>query len=322
MESRLVKFLKDFMLPTAIVSGISLYLLYHFIPGLHFAGGVLHKTAVEGQRILVALMLFLQFVKISPHDLKFTKWHLGAILFQGLSFVAVALIAVHTKDQGIKILLECAMLCLICPTASAAGVITERLGGNLAQTVTYVVMINVLATFLIPAIIPLVKPSANLPFWTYVWKIGLRIFPVLILPSILAWTIRYTTHHLQRWLMRHAHWSFYIWGICLTLAMSLATRALISSGLSLGLIGCIVLVSMGCCALQFAAGRKSSSDPVTKITAGQALGQKNTGFLIWLGYSYMTPVTSVAGGLYAIWQNLFNSWELYEKNHRNDGSRK
>jgi BASS family bile acid:Na+ symporter len=43
------------------------------------------------------------------------------------------------------------------------------------------------------------------------------------------------------------------------------------------------------------------------------LGQKNTGFLIWLGYNYMTPVTSVAGGLYAIWQNLYNSWELYQK---------
>ena len=48
-----------------------------------------------------------------------------------------------------------------------------------------------------------------------------------------------------------------------------------------------------------------------EITAGQALGQKNSGFLIWLGYSYMTPVTSVAGGLYSIWQNIINSLELY-----------
>lgn len=52
------------------------------------------------------------------------------------------------------------------------------------------------------------------------------------------------------------------------------------------------------------------------VTAGQALGQKNSGFLIWLGYSYMTPVTSVAGGLYSIWQNVINSLELYEQSHR------
>lgn len=49
------------------------------------------------------------------------------------------------------------------------------------------------------------------------------------------------------------------------------------------------------------------------VTAGQALGQKNSGFLIWLGYSYMTPVTSVAGGLYSIWQNIINSLESTSK---------
>lgn len=315
MQSRTVSFIKDFMLPIAIVSGISLYLIYHFSPFLHSAGPVLSKVTVEVQRLLVALMLFLQFVKISPHDLGFTRWHLRALLFQSVTFVGFALIAMTTQDEGIRILLECAMLCLICPTAAAAGVITERLGGNLAQTVSYVVIINTIATFLIPAIIPMVKPSAELSFWAYVWRIGLKIFPILILPSVLAWTIRYTTHRLQRWLMRHAHWSFYIWGICLTLAMTLATRALVVSHLSIGIIACIVLISMGCCAVQFAFGRKSSVDPVTKVTAGQSLGQKNTGFLIWLGYNYMTPVTSVAGGLYAIWQNIFNSWELYEKNH-------
>ena len=30
----------------------------------------------------------------------------------------------------------------------------------------------------------------------------------------------------------------------------------------------------------------------------------------------MTPVTSIAGGLYAIFQNLYNSWEIYRKEHR------
>ena len=70
---------------------------------------------------------------------------------------------------------------------------------------------------------------------------------------------------------------------------------------------------MFACFFQFWAGHRAHKDKVESLTAGQALGQKNTGFLIWLGYNYMTPVTSVAGGLYAIWQNLYNSWELYRK---------
>ena len=95
--------------------------------------------------------------------------------------------------------------------------------------------------------------------------------------------------------------------------MILSTRALVITRMSFALTAGIVLVSILCCAFQFFLGRVLGRGYgyCEKITAGQALGQKNTGFLIWLGYSFMTPVTSVAGGLYAIWQNLFNSWELY-----------
>ena len=116
--------------------------------------------------------------------------------------------------------------------------------------------------------------------------------------------------------MRFAPNSFYFWFFGLTLAMVLASHALFTNypgGLALA---GIMLVSMGACALQFFAGRHIGKGRTDSITAGQSLGQKNTGFLIWLGYNYLDPLTSVAGGLYAIWQNLFNSWELYEHEHR------
>ena len=303
------------MLPGAIVLGISLYMVYRVSPWMHPWGHGLHIAASEGQRLVIATLLFFQFVKISPHDLRLSRWHLGALAVQVISFLALALGVALTTPGPLRMVLECAMLCMICPTASAAGVITDRLGGNLAATVTYLVMINAAATLLIPLVIPLVNPSASLGFWAYVGHIALKVFPVLILPGLLAWVVRYTTHRLQRRLMRWASNSFYVWGVGLTLAMVLATRALVLSGLGPWAIGGIVAVSMGCCFLQFFIGRRLGRKGLESITAGQALGQKNTGFLIWLGYNYMTPVTSVAGGLYAIWQNLFNSWELYRKEH-------
>lgn len=302
------------MLPGAIVLGIGLYLIYHFTPALHAWGWWLHPLASEGQRLVVALLLFFQFVKVSPHDLRISKWHLGALLVQVLGFLVLAGLAALTEGT-VRMLLECGMLCLICPTASAAGVITDRLGGNLAGTVTYVVIINLAATFLIPLIIPLVNPSSTLGFWAYVGHIALKVFPVLILPGLLAWLIRYNTHKLQRVLMRWSPNSFYIWGVGLTLAMILSTRALLLSGLGVGAVAGIVGVSLAACFLQFFLGRRMGRNKVDSLTAGQALGQKNTSFLIWLGYNYMTPVTSVAGGLYAVWQNIFNSWELYQKQH-------
>lgn len=307
------KLIREWMLPAAIVLGISLYLVYHFSPALHVYGKWLHPLASEGQRFIVATLLFFQFVKVSPHDLKLSRWHLKALAIQVGLFLLCAGLVLLLAPGTPRMLLECAMLCLICPTASAAGVITDRLGGNLASTVTYLVIINIAATFLIPLVIPVVNPSAQMGFWAYVGHIALKVFPVLILPGLLAWIIRYTTHKLQRVLMRWAPNSFYIWGIGLTLAMVLATRALLLSELDLWSVAGIVAVSVAACFFQFWAGHRSHRERTESITAGQALGQKNTGFLIWLGYNYMTPVTSVAGGLYAIWQNLYNSWELYRK---------
>lgn len=307
--------IRDWMLPGAIVLGTSLYIIYHFSPGLHPFGPRLHPLVSEGQRLVIAILLFFQFVKISPHDLRITHWHFKALAIQTGLFLALAAGVMLLQPGHVRMLLECAMLCFICPTAAAAGVITDRLGGTLSDTVSYVVIINVAATFLIPLVIPLVNPSAQMGFWTYVGHIALKVFPILILPGLVAWLIRYTTHKLQRTLMRWASYSFYVWGVGLTLAMILATRALLLSGLGAWAIAGIVGVSILCCFVQFFSGRRMGKDREDKITAGQALGQKNTGFLIWLGYNYLTPVTSVAGGLYAIWQNLFNSWELYRKEH-------
>ena len=318
--NKAVRIFKDWMLPIAIVLGISLYLFYHFTPVLKPYGAVLHKAASEGQRLIIALLLFFQFVQISPHDLRFHRWHLGALLFQVACFLVFAALSAVTQAGPARILLECAMICLICPTAAAAGVITRKLDGDLAATVSYLVLVNLAATFLIPMVIPMVHPSADLDFWAYVLRIAGKVFPILILPGLLAWTIRYTTHKLQRKLMRFAPKSFYIWFFGLTLAMVLAAHALFSNYPGLVALLGIILVSLGTCALQFFTGRRIGKGRVDSVTAGQALGQKNTGFFIWLGYNYLTPVTSVAGGLYAIWQNLFNSWELYEHGHKNGRS--
>ena len=141
------------MLPCAIVLGIGLYLGYHYLPVLHPMGPWLHPLVSEGQRLVIAFLLFFQFVKISPHDLKLSRWHLYALAVQMLSFLLLSALVAVTGG-----------------------------GGDLAGTVSYVVLINVAATFLIPLVIPLVNPSATMGFWAYVGHIALKVFPVLILP--------------------------------------------------------------------------------------------------------------------------------------------
>ena len=61
--------------------------------------------------------------------------------------------------------------------------------------------------------------------------------------------------------------------------------------------------------LSFTLATRDPED-IRKMTAGQSLGQKNTIFLIWLAYTFMTPETAIIGGLYSIWHNVYNSWQL------------
>ncbi len=310
----LVQFLKDWMLLIAMVIGVSLYLLYHFTPSLYPIGPACHEIVAKGQQILISTMLFLQFVKVSPSDIKLRPWHVKLLLFQAVSFVGFALIAIHAKSIETKVLLESAMLCLICPTATASGVITDKLGGSISEDMTYVTIINALCTFLIPAVVPIVHPS-ELGFWASVWLIARKIFPMLLMPCLIAWLIRYALPGLHKWLSKYTYWAFNIWSVSLTMAMILATRALVLSDLSWITVCLIGVVAFSCCAIQFICGHRIGRHygEVERITAGQALGQKNTGFLIWLAYSFFTPVTAIAGGLYSIAHNLVNSLELYKK---------
>ena len=316
LKRDIAKLVRQWMLPGAIVLGIGLYLIYLNTPALKPYGPALHAFASSGQRWVVALLLFFQFTKVPPSALHFEKWYLGAALIQLSGFLASAAGIMFSHSIAMRVPFECAMLCLVCPTAAAAGVITDRLGGKLSANVSYLMLINIAATFLIPLVIPLVSPSAELGFWAYVGRIALKIFPLLILPCLVAWLVRWLLPSVNKVLADWSPNSFYIWGVGLTLAMVLSARALVTSHMGGWIIASIVAVSMACCFLQFLAGRHlTPGSEEGRITAGQALGQKNTGFLIWLGYTYFTPVTSVAGGLYAIWQNLFNSWELWRKEH-------
>ena len=125
-------FLDDWMLPLAMAAGITLCLLLHFVPSLSSgAEGAFSRFAKDAQPALVALMLFLQFNKISPHDLRFRRWHLYLLVFQGVMFIIPALVCTLIPHGSTsRMLIECAMLCFVCPTAAAAGVITDKLGGS------------------------------------------------------------------------------------------------------------------------------------------------------------------------------------------------
>ena len=55
---------------------------------------------------------------------------------------------------------------------------------------------------------------------------------------------------------------------------------------------------------------------VSRITAGQAFGQKNTTLAIWMAQVYLLPVVSMAPAAYIICQYIFNSIQLSRAGRR------
>lgn len=313
MVNKVLTFLKNWILPISMVLGILIYLTYYVTPALHPFGPAGYKIVTTAQPILIFIMLFLQFNRVSPHDLKITWWQVILVMIQCGLFTAFAIVASLMEMGFAKIIVECAMLCLICPTATAAGVVTGKLGGSVAQTMSYVVLINCAVSIFIPAIVPIVEGNSNLTFIHNFWIILGKIFPTLIMPCLTAWVIRYCFGRLQRFLMRYTDMAFYFWSIGLMLALIITTRQFVRRGMTLTDAVAIGLTALAACIFQFWMGRRVGKPYGQSdfVTAGQALGQKNTNFMIWIGYTFLTPETSVAGGFYSIWHNLVNTYELY-----------
>ena len=64
------------------------------------------------------------------------------------------------------------------------------------------------------------------------------------------------------------------------------------------------------CIVQFSVGRRLGRRYGDRIGGGQLLGQKNSGFGIWMANTFLSPLSSVFLAFYSVYQNLFNAWQL------------
>lgn len=307
------QFLRDYTLVLAILAGISGYFIYISIPWLtpthSFARGALSVT----QPMLIFVMLFLSFLRVDPHSLKPCRWQGWLLLIQGGLFSLMALVLVFLPKGEARVLLEGAALCIICPTATAAAVVTRKLGGDMAHITSYTILVNLMVSLLVPALVPFVHPHLGMGFVNAFLLILGKVFPLLLLPLILAFIVRKFLPGLQKRLMAYPDLPFYMWAVALTLALVATTRSVVHSTVGLDTQLWLVFISLACCVFQFWIGKKTGRKYDDEITAGQAIGQKNTVFVIWLGYTFFTPVTAVVGGFYSIWHNLYNTWQLKRK---------
>lgn len=309
---KVLSFMRNWTLPLAILAGIAAYFLYVSIPGLESTHAFANKAVGIVQPVLIFTMLFLTFLSIGPRDLHFRRWHLWHVLIQILLFLVFAIICAFLADSPWRIIAESAMLCLLCPTATAAAVVTRKLEGNPADITAYTMIINIAIAVTAPALLPFAHPHPGMTFVPTFISIISKVFPLLICPLLGAWAVRKFLPSLASKLREYRDLPFYLWAVALSIAIAVTVKAIVHSTVSIGYEFGIAAATLLCCLLQFYIGKKIGARYGSKIEGGQALGQKNTVFIIWMGYTFLSPVTAVAGGIYSIWHNIFNSYQLYK----------
>ncbi|MDE7402595.1 MAG: transporter [Muribaculaceae bacterium] len=308
-------FLRDWMLIIAILSGVAAYFIYVSIPWLDSTHDFVADAVGIIQPVLIFIMLFLTFCRVNPKEMRLNKWHLWLLLMQGGLFVGIGCVLAGMPQGSLRVILEGAMICLICPTATAAAVVTRKLGGDVNSVTSYTILVNLLCAVLIPVMIPFVHPHPEMSVLKSALIIMAKVFPLLLMPFLCAIGLRRISPALTAKIGAHSDLAFYIWAFSLALAIAVTTRSIVHCTLDLSTELWLVAVSLICCLFQFWFGRKIGRKYGDHITSGQAMGQKNTVLAIWMGTTFFTPVTAIVGGFYSIWHNLANSWQLYHHRH-------
>lgn len=313
-------FLKNWTLPIAICLGALAYIVYSHLSFLDATRPYAAPTVAIVQPLLIFSMLFLSFCKIDVRQLRPRLSHLWLLLIQCGSFILMCLILHFFPNIKGAVYIESALLCTICPTATSATVVTQKLKGDGADIAMYTLLINLCVAIAVPIFIPMACPNANINFYNSLLQILFKVFPLLIGPLLVAQIVRYFFRSLHQWLLQFHDLAFYLWAVALSIAISVTVRSIAHADYSLYALMGIAFVSLACCILQFALGRYIGRHYHRCISTSQSLGQKNTVFAIWMGYTFMNPITSIAGGFYSVWHNLYNTYQLRQMKKRDEAS--
>ena len=308
----IIRFVKQWILPCAMVLGACVYLLFSRVRPLEPVGDAVGPVLLEAMPVLIFAMLYVTFCKIRLHDLRLAPWHIWLQVIR-VAVAGLLVLAMSRLGAQPRLVCEGVFVCVMCPTAAAAAVITEKLGGSIASMTVYTLLDNGLTALLIPLLFPLVEQGADITFATSFAVILEKVTLVLILPFLAAMATRRWLPSLAARIKGAKSLAFYIWAFNLSIVMGMTMHNILTArvhGLTLAMLIMLPLaVTLGL----FAIGKGTGRHYGDSISAGQAMGQKNTIVGIWLTVTYLNPTAAIAPCAYVVWQNCLNAWQLWCK---------
>lgn len=296
---------KSLVLPIALVSG---YFLRQFCSSISMV-----------VPYVIFTILVLNFSGVRLLSLRPSKLDLCVASFQTL--VSILLYWLLKAVTFNEILAQGALMCVLCPVASSITVVASMLGANPERTTTYTIIGNLLVCIIAPIYISFImETSANTSFGSMFMLIFAKISVVIALPFILVLCIQKYLPRLNAGISAYKQFSFYLWAVALFITVGetidfviVRWRDNLENVIWLGII------SLAICIGQFYLGKMIGERYQDRIAGGQMLAQKNSAMGIWMLNTFLNPIASVGMAFYSIWQNLFNSWQIYRTSDREDG---
>lgn len=291
------KYIEKYLLPIAMIIGIAFHrqlsLLSGFIP------------------YLLAMMLFITYCRVKMSDIKLNKFHYILLTIQ-YGGSAIIYLALHPFNETLA---QAAMICVLTATATSAPVVTGLLGGSIAVTAAYSIISNLSVALIAPLFLSLVGDNEHtISLAASFWHIFRSVIPILVFPFLIAIGLKRSAPQIHKKIQSAQIVSFYLWAVALTIVIGNITNYVRMQGNEHYLLEItIALVSLIICLIQFYFGRKIGRRFGQTVAGGQSLGQKNTVLAIWLTQTYLNPLATLGPGMYVLWQNLVNSWQIWKK---------
>ena len=286
-------------MPVAIVVG----LLFH-----HYLAMV--KPVVP---LLIFAILFLNFSSVEVRSLRVRPMHAWLIAFQ----IFVSLGCYLLLQPFNELLAQGLLIGILSPVAASVVVIACMLGADRSTITTYTLVGNVGIALVAPIYFSFIGTNVTMPFWDSFLLILSKIAPTLILPLLLIILLQLFAPKVNSFIARYQGVSFYLWSMALmiTLGQTIDFIYLHGAGHIPEIVG-LGVASLVVCAVQFAVGRAIGRHYGDTVSGGQGLGQRNTALAIWMSAMYLQPLASTFPALYSIWQNLYNSYQLWRHDKR------
>ena len=309
----LIAFFKQWSLPLSLLIGVIGYLLFAYVPLLQPIGEVVGPLLESLIPLVLFVLLYVTFCKIQIKEMRPRAWHFWLQTIRvSLSAFFVWLITL-TSDPNLRLVLEGMFVCVICPTAAAAPVVTEKLGGSIGSLTVYAIIANVVTSIIIPLFFPMVEKSSDISFATASLMVLRNVTTVLVIPLVLALVSRRVIPRVTDRIKEFRNLGFYLWCFNLTIITGITMRNILHASLSGTVLAILLILPLFIALLQFTIGKLVGRYYGDSISAGQALGQKNTVVGIWLTLTFLNPLAAVAPGAYVLWQNMVNALQLWYK---------